>query len=125
MSDDIAEQFELLQSKVEGLYEETVALSKKNPQDAFNKFKLRLTNNILLATNAFLKEHGAVLPVDGFVEFEDDQMPTNSDVVFVLSQYLQCLEQWRAARIALDMGVWYWKIEGVRSTRTAPPRKLK
>lgn len=119
-------EFETLHSKIEGLYTEALTLSKKSPSDPFNKFKLGITNSVLTATNRFLVSVKAPLPIDGFEKFDDVQLPGNSDVVFVLSQYLQMLEKLRCDSIEISHGNWYWTVNGERSSlRTAPPRKLR
>lgn len=119
-------EFETLHSKIEGLYTEALSLSKKSPADPFNKFKLGITNSVLVATNGFLANVKTALPIDGFEKFDDVQLPGNSDVVFVLSQYLQMLEKLRCDSIEMSHGNWYWTVNGERSSlRTAPPRKLR
>lgn len=126
MNEEEVSDFELLQGKVQGLYEEVLALSKKSPSDVLNKFKLRLTNGIIRSTNAFFVQQSMNLPVDGFDQFEDEEIPSNSDVLIVLSQYLQCLEKLRADNIKLHSGRWYWVIDGKESSRhTAAPRKIR
>jgi hypothetical protein len=114
---------ELLQAKLAGLHEEVLALSKKSPTDSFNKFKLSLANGILAATNGFLASQKLALPVDGFRQFDEDTMPSNSDVVMVVSQYRQCLEKARVDNIKVHAGAWNWVINGqVSQRRTPAPR---
>jgi hypothetical protein len=54
-------------------------------------------------------------------------LPTNSDVVLVLSQYLSCLEKLRADNIQQTYkDNWHWKIQaGGEDIKAAPPKKLK
>jgi hypothetical protein len=54
MNADQVSDVEMLQGKLRGLYDEMLTLSKKIPTDAFNKFKIKLTNNVLTAANEFL-----------------------------------------------------------------------
>ncbi len=117
--------FETLSARLKTLYDEMHILVKKSPNDSVNKFKLRLINEILKAANDFLtKSHK---PFADFSEFNEDDLPSNSDVLIVLSQYLSCLEKIRADNIA-KVGFahnWCWVINGKTSDiRTAPPRKL-
>jgi hypothetical protein len=117
--------FELIEAKVTGLYDEVLTVSKKNPSDSLNAFKLRVTNSVLSAANGILQEHGSAPPIEGFEQFEDAALPSNSDVVMVLSQYLECLETLRAENIMDVFGSWYWVIDGQQSQhRTRPPKKL-
>jgi hypothetical protein len=57
-----------------------------------------------------------------------DDIPTNSDVTFIVSQYIECAEKFRADDIYCHVGDWYWRIDGERgsdpSTQTAPPKKI-
>lgn len=115
--------FETLQAQLTGLYEEMQTLTKKSPNDSINKFKLGLVNKVLLNTNSFLNK--GQKPIDGFTEFSEDDMPSNSDVLIVLSQYLNYLEKIRADNIGNDYQGWFWKLGGKLSDiRTAPPKKL-
>ena len=57
-------------------------------------------------------------------------MPSNSDITFILSQYIACAEKLRADNIYLRHDDWYWDIEGVArenqegQINTPPPKKL-
>ena len=122
-SDEISE-FEQLQAQLQSLYTEIGVLSKKKPDDAVNEFKLRLINQVLERANSTLG--GQNRPFGDFLHFNPDDVPTNSDVVLILSQYLNCLEKLRADNIRTKFDGWYWVIDGeISKIRTAPPRKLK
>ena len=115
-------EFETLQSQVDGLYDEVRALAGKHPNDALNKFKLGVVNGLLRRTNRLLGER---VPLEGFEEFSDEAMPTNSDVLVVLSQYLAFLEKVRSDNISNERGYWFWVVNGKLSEiRTTMPRKL-
>jgi len=119
-------QFELLQGKLKGLYDEILTLSKKNPTDPLNKFKLKLINNVIIEVTAFLKSMGLENPINEFEQLDDDSLPSNSDVVLVLSQYMQCMEKFRADNIKEYHGRWYWVIDEEKPSRlTSLPDKLK
>jgi len=120
--------FETLQAQLKGLYDEMQTLVKKNPNDGVNKFKLGLINTVIRNANALLGE--SQRPINDFVEFGEDNLPSNSDVLVVLSQYLSCFEKIRADNITTDAfsddNKWYWVINGKTSNiRTAPPKKLE
>jgi hypothetical protein len=93
-----------------GLYEEMSLLSKKNPNYAVNKFKLKFINRQLGESNEFLSQK--YRPFDDFDIFSEDDVPQNSDVVFILSQYLQCMEKLRGDNVIIRNGTWYWHVEG-------------
>ncbi|MBA4214222.1 MAG: hypothetical protein C0449_14195 [Polaromonas sp.] len=104
------DRFEKLAGQVLGLYEEMSILSKKSPNDAVNKFKLKFINSQLSESNALLAER--YRPFDDFEVFSEDDIPQNSDVVFILSQYLQCMEKFRGNQVVLRNGSWYWSVKG-------------
>lgn len=89
-SSDI-EKFYKIQGQLEALHEEIGILSKKKPDDAVNVFKLRFINQVLTEANSILD--GEYIPFVGFSTFDEDTLPTNSDVVMILSQYLKCFER--------------------------------
>jgi hypothetical protein len=116
--------FESIQGQLDGLYGEMQKLAAKRPNDALNKFKLKIVSALLERT-AKLFNTSSIL--DGFVGFSEEDLPTNSDVVVVLSQYRRYLEKIRADNIQnVGLGKWYWMIEGkISGVQTAPPRKLR
>jgi len=119
------ERFEKVTGQLEGVYEEITSLSKKSPNDGVNKFKLRLVNKVLEDANSLLDNKHK--PFDDFSVFEEDTLPSNSDVAFILAQYLNCMESLRAENIQQpDYSVqWYWVVDGETSSeKTAPPKKL-
>jgi hypothetical protein len=125
--------FEKLSGQLISVYEEISLLSKKNPNDAVNKFKLRFLNKLLDDSNKFLTDE--YKPYEEFNIFDEDDMPQNSDVVFILSQYLQCFEKFRADQVILEYGTWYWHVKGddnddidengMMKIATIKPKRLK
>jgi hypothetical protein len=82
-----------LMVQIEGFYEEMSVLSKSKPDNPVNAFKLKFINDKLTEANTVLV--GEYQPLRGFSVFDDTALPTNSDVVLVLSQYLSRLKAWR------------------------------
>src|SRR5256885_6816099 len=99
-------EFETVHAQLRGLYEEIQKLANKQPNDALNKFKLTVVNNLLRRTNLFL---GKAIALQDFTEFSEELVPTNSDVLVVLSQYLTYLEKFRADHITRNdySGFWF------------------
>lgn len=127
------DKFEKLSGQVQGIYEELSVLSKKFPNDAVNKFKLKFINQLLNDSNEFLGEK--YRPFDDFLEFDSNDVPQNSDVVFMLSQYLQSFEKLRADSVLLRYDSWHWTIDadqgetgdehGLVYIRTACPKRFR
>lgn len=122
------EVFEKVTTQLRSLHEEMAALAKKSPNDAINAFKLKFVNEVLLKCNKFLGQRYRPFPT--FEEFASDDMPSNSDVTFILSQYIACSEELRAENIYEKYGTWYWNIDGAdredttERKETPPPKKL-
>jgi secreted Zn-dependent insulinase-like peptidase len=119
------DEFETLQGQLESFHREMNTLVKKNPNDALNKFKLGLINSILKKANAFLGRNKR--PFGDFEQFEEESMPSTSDVLMIISQYLSAFEKMRADNIYQKAGVrWMWICaDSDDDLRTAPPKKLE
>ena len=125
-------KFEKVQSQLEGLLTEMTNLVKKSPNDLLNKFKLKLINEVLDDSNNILGDE--YKPLSYFEKFDEDDLPSNSDVSFILSQYLSCFEKLRADNIYRKQKYdgskyfyeWYWVVENKQSgIKTASPKKIK
>jgi hypothetical protein len=114
--------FDRLKSQLVQLYNEISALSKKSPDGTVNKFKLGLINEKLADTNDLIGEDSR--PSRQFTIFDLDVLPTNSDVVIMLSQYLDALELWRSGRVRQDNPYkWCWNTDdGTRIDTSHPTR---
>ena len=124
--------FEKTQTQLEGLLTEITILARKSPNDGVNKFKLKFINEIILSGNKILGTK--YKPLDSFEKFDEDDLPSNSDVTFILSQYLNCFEKLRADNIYIEQKYdgnkyifeWYWVVNKSKSKiKTAPPKKIK
>jgi hypothetical protein len=119
------EKLEKVMGQLEGLHREISTLAKKSPNDGLNEFKLKFVNLALTSANKFLGDD--YKPMDGFEKFEADELPTNSDVTFILSSYLEEIERMRADNIKLSYGgKWIYVLsDSEEDIRTAPPKKIK
>lgn len=109
--------FERVRHQIEVLSKELAILSKKDADAKINAFKLQIVNERLQTANSLLT--GVHQPFANFREFENEQLPSVSDVVVVLSQYLSSLEGWRSANVRYDGLWWTWNIRGA-SLRAEP-----
>ena len=118
------DQFETLQGQLQSFAEDLNTLAKKSPNDLLNKFKLGLVNSVLQKANAFLGNTRK--PFADFGQFDDPSLPSNSDVLIMVSQYLSAFEKLRTENITATSTGWYWVVEGQKdlSRRTAPPENL-
>ena len=86
---DAVNQYELLNPLLTGIYKEMQDLSKKKPDSLLNAFKVKAINRILEPIKEMLKMENT----HAFLDVLDiDEMPTNSDVVLVLNQYMNAMK---------------------------------
>ncbi len=117
------ENFEKNEAKLRKIYEEISILSKKKPDDAINEFKLEVINKIIRECNKILKNDK---PFKDFEKFDKDLIPSNSDAVVILSQYIGCFEKVRSENTVEDYGdTFYWLIDNEKSNiRSSPPKQI-
>ncbi len=73
------------------LRDEMSVLSSKKPDEPVNKFKLTLINQVLTDANRILEKKNK--PFADFETFDENDLPSNSDVVVILSQYIGCIDK--------------------------------
>ncbi len=123
------ESLEKITGQLEGLHREISLLAKKSSSDGLNVFKLKILNAALASANAILAN--AYKPIEGFDQFNLDDVPSNSDATMVLATYLEELERYRADNITHVLGSYlgpeHWKyvMGGSETIKTAPPKKIK
>jgi hypothetical protein len=119
------ERFQRILPQLEAFHSEFDALTKKSANSPLNVFKLRIVNQAIADANGILGP--ATLPIRNFSQFEDVELPTNSDVSMVLAQYLEAMELLRVRNLRKDrMSRWYWIIEDSENDmelQTASPRR--
>ena len=107
------EKLEKTIGKLKAIHGEMSLLSKKSQNDAVNKFKLGMINKVIVAANETLGESHR--PFDDFEVFDSDEMPSNSDVVFVIAQYLEEVERFRTDNVVRHEYKWVYLIDGTPS----------
>jgi len=100
-------------------HSELSVLSKKSPNDGVNKFKLKFANQLLTDANELLRESHK--PFEDFEVFDVDDVPTNSDVVLIFSQYITCLEKLKYDFVQMVNNEWQWVTEDNKNIKTARP----
>lgn len=125
MKTNDVDEFEAVKQQLEAAREEMLVIVKKNPNDVLNPFKLNLVNGLLRRANTLIGDDER--PMKDFTEFSAEALPTSSDVVLVIGQYLVALENFRSKRIAEDtMGQWHWLSGDRKQLReTYPPKRLR
>jgi hypothetical protein len=117
--------FEKVKAQLQQLLTEVSVLSKSKPDNPINKFKLTFINEKLAEANTILT--GEFKPFKEFTLFNSDELPTNSDIVMILSQYIDCLEAWRCAHIHYSTMEfkWVWKTADAQQIDAKPPTRYR
>lgn len=109
MTDKDIEIFEKVYVQLQAIHNEISILSKKTPDGAINTFKLQFVNQLLEMSNQILVDD--YVPLVGFKSFDSNNMPTNSDIVFVVSQYLESFDRLKSNNVIRHSGKWHWIFE--------------
>ncbi|MCG1037072.1 hypothetical protein [Polaribacter sargassicola] len=89
-----------------------------------------MTNQVIKRANRLLGKN--YKPFDDFEQFEENELPSNSDVTLVLSQYINCMESLREENISSkieytmsgSVAKIYWSWKGT-TIETYPPKNIK
>ena len=118
------DKYQRVRSQLEAFHREFESLAKKAANGVLNTFKLKILNRAIADANAVLGE--TYVPIRGFTQFSDEELPSNSDVSMVLAQYLEALEVLRCRNIKKEtiFQRWYWNVDDAppESLETAPPQ---
>ena len=119
-NEDDVKNLEKLIVQLQGLHSEISLLAKKSPNDGLNTFKLKLVNKVLAQGNEILKGH--YKPFEDFNEFEEDALPTNSDVTMILALYVEQADRFRSNNMVYADYKWVYVINGkAGKTEGKPP----
>ncbi|MBZ5650430.1 MAG: hypothetical protein LAO18_08110 [Acidobacteriia bacterium] len=106
-------EFEKLEQQLHSFLDEMSELSRKKPNDPVNKFKLKFVNTTLDKLNRLLADYR---PFEDFQQFDVDTLPSNSDVVLILAQYIAAGHRFRTDNTAEDdEDNWCWIVRGKTS----------
>ncbi len=86
MYNDIdTDEYNLLAEMLKATYQEMKDMSKKAPNDLLKPFKVASLNRILKRSKDFFEDE----PSSDFLDLlDDDNLPSNSDTVLIMSQYV-------------------------------------
>lgn len=122
-SEKEVDEFLKLLIQMDELLKEFTDLSKKKPDGPVNKFKLGLVNALLDQSNTILPK--TTKPFEDFGTFDNDNLPTNSDVVVILSQYLGCLKKHGRDNTTYRDYKAFWLINGKTSQIAVDENQLR
>lgn len=83
------DRFKMLYELLDSLNIEMKELSKKKPDEILNTLKVKMVNKVLTQLKELLSNE----PTTDFLELLDsDSLPSNSDTVLIISQYIASME---------------------------------
>jgi hypothetical protein len=98
-STEMVEKFEMLYPMTNSDLNEIRELSKKKQDEPLNKFKVRTVNKKLEQIKTLLADE----PTLEFLELLDEEtLPSNSDAVLLISQFVKALEQFKSKYYTKD-----------------------
>ena len=104
-ADQKADSWEMVNPLLEAMFSEFKDLSKKKPDGAVSKAKIGVVNRLLEACRQILADEGSLVFLD---VLEEDDVPQNSDVTLMLSQYAAAMDQFRSANFGWDGSSHSW-----------------
>ena len=114
------QELEKLIGQLKSIHSEIGQLARKSPNDGVNAFKLRMINHTILRSNKLLGK--TYMPYEDFEGFNEEDLPSNSDITMVVCQYLEEAERYRSNHVAQKGGSYYYKVGGKETeVRAAPP----
>lgn len=97
--------FRTVNKQLPSFYREIGLISKKNPREEVNKFKLGFINQTLTKANDLLGDE--YRPFPDFMTFDvEASLPTASDVVMMLDQYSEALKKFKADHYNIYQRAW-------------------
>jgi hypothetical protein len=85
--------YETVKPLLLAMYEEFKELSKKKPDSVLNISKVKIVNRLLESCRKVLKDEQSIQFLD---LIDEDNIPQNSDVVLMLSQYVAAMGEFRS-----------------------------
>lgn len=86
------QDYSLLKDMLLAQRKELDLLSSKKPNEQLNKMKIKMVNRVLEPLKNILKYEDSYKFLD---TLQEDDMPTNSDVVLIISQYETAITEFR------------------------------
>lgn len=88
---DVA-KYQMIYPMITSMYDEMKTLSAKKQDGVLNNFKIKSVSKLINSARELLVEE----PTLTYLEIlEEEMLPQNSDVVLILSQYIDALKQYK------------------------------
>jgi hypothetical protein len=108
-SEEKASQYDAIMPLLEAMFREFQELSKKKPDGALSKSKVKIANRLLADVFAILDGEPNRAYLD---QFDEDDLPQNSDAVLMLSQTVAAMERFKDKYYGGSDAAFGWAIAG-------------
>lgn len=88
-TDDKAQTHDNMMPLLKAMYAEFKEISKKKPDSAVNKSKIKIVNRLLEKVRVVLSDE---LSIDFLDLLDEDDVPQASDVTLIISQYVAAMD---------------------------------
>ncbi len=103
-------KYEMINPLLISAYEEMKVLSSKKQDGVLNNLKVKMINKLINSAREILVDEINMHYLD---ILDEDMLPQNSDVVLILSQYIESLNQYRRKNTVRDrFGALAWRTQG-------------
>ncbi|MEH1856478.1 MAG: hypothetical protein V7L21_00365 [Nostoc sp.] len=103
-----ADLHEVTMPLIDAMHVEFKELSKKKPEAVLTNSKVKIVNRLLESCRKVLDSETSLDYLD---LIDEDDIPQNSDVVLMLSQYVAAMKQFKYTYYGLDGAVRRWFTE--------------
>lgn len=107
-TDEQVESYLTISPLLEAAFDEVKEFSKKKQDEVLNVKKVGIINKLLEKAKEFLKDEATV----AFLELLDENdLPTNSDAVLIMSQYISAMNKFHKDHCHFENGLYSWDNE--------------
>lgn len=107
-SQDKAKTHDTTTPLLKAMYFEFKEISKKKPDLAISKGKIKIVNRLLEKVKIVLEDEESIIFLD---LLDEDDVPQASDVTLILSQYVAAMDAFREKHYGWDGSTHDWFIE--------------
>ncbi|WP_206598059.1 hypothetical protein [Sulfurovum riftiae] len=106
-TEEKAQNYDTTMPLLEAMYIEFKELSKKKPDAAVSKSKIKMTNRLLGKVRTVLEDESSLEFLD---LIDEDDVPQVSDVTLMLSQYVASMKKFKNSHYGSYSGGYGWVI---------------
>ena len=98
-TDQQIELYSIIYPLLKSMFTEIKDFSKKNQNDPINLSKVKIINRLLIRAKEILKDESSIEFLD---ILEEDNLPSMSDAVLIVSQYISALDKFHSDHYKYD-----------------------